>query len=101
MDLQNSHDKVIDLAMKYGYDKPDSDTESFKTAQIPRATWAVFRSEKTDYMGSAMKELFDRAYQEWLPSSSYKWAPAPDIEIYYTIEDGKCFEECWIPITKK
>ena len=69
MDLQNSHDKVIDLAMKYGYDKPDSDTEGFKTAQIPRATWAVFRSEKIDYMGSAMKELFDRAYQEWLATA--------------------------------
>lgn len=58
--------------------KPDSDASGFKIAQIPKATWAVFRSEKIDYMGSAMKELFDRAYQEWLPSSGYEWAPAPD-----------------------
>ena len=81
--------------------KPDSDTSGFKIAQIPKATWAVFRSKKVDYMGSAMKELFDRAYQEWLPSSGYEWAPAPDMEIYYTTDDGKYFEECWIPVIKK
>lgn len=81
--------------------KPDSDTTGFKVAQIPKATWAVFRSEKIDYMGSAMKELFDRAYQEWLPSSGYEWAPAPDMEIYYSTEDGKYFEESWIPVIKK
>ena len=81
--------------------KPDSDTSGFKTTQIPKATWAVFRSEKIDCMGSAMKELFDRAYQEWLPSSGYEWAPAPDMEIYYTADGGKCFEEVWIPVIKK
>ena len=81
--------------------KPDSKTDGFKTAQIPKQTWAVFRSEKSDYMGSAMKDLFDRAYQEWLPSSGYEWVPAPDLEIYYTAEDGKHFEESWIPVIKK
>lgn len=81
--------------------KPDNDTTGFKVAQIPKATWAVFRSEKIDYMGSAMKKLFDRAYQEWLPSSGYEWAPAPDMEIYYSTEDGKYFEESWIPVIKK
>ena len=81
--------------------KPDSDTTGFATAQIPKQTWAVFRSEKVDYMGAAMKELFDRAYQEWLPSSGYEWAAAPDLEVYYTAEDGKYFEEAWLPVVKK
>lgn len=81
--------------------QPDSNTATYKVVQIPKATWAVFRSEKIDYMGSAMKELFDRAYQEWIPSSDYKWAPAPDMELYYTTEDGKYFEEAWIPVVKK
>ena len=80
---------------------PDSNTDGFKTTQIPKTTWAVFRSEKIDYTGAAMKELFDRAYQEWLPSSGYEWASAPDMELYYTAEDGKYFEECWIPVIKK
>lgn len=80
---------------------PDSDTTRYKEAQIPKATWAVFRSEKIDHIGSAMKTLFDRAYQEWLPSSGYKWAPAPDLEIYYTTEDGRYYDECWIPVVKK
>jgi len=82
--------------------KPDSDTSGFKTTQIPKATWAVFRSEKNDkYQGIVIKELFDRAYQEWLPSSGYEWASAPDMEIYYTADGGKCFEEVWIPVIKK
>jgi len=81
--------------------KSDSNTNRFKMIQIPKVTWAVFRSEKVDFLGSAMKELFDRAYQEWLPSSGYEWAAAPDLEVYYTTEDGKHFEECWIPVIKK
>ena len=81
--------------------KPTSNTDGFKTAQIPKATWAVFRSEKHDHMGTAMKELLDRAYQEWLPSSGYAWAAAPDMEIYYTTDDGKYVEEAWLPVVKK
>ncbi|MCL2300218.1 MAG: AraC family transcriptional regulator [Firmicutes bacterium] len=80
--------------------KPGSNTDGFKTAQIPKATWAVFRSEKADHMGIAMKTLFDRAYQEWLPSSGYQWAAAPDMELYYSAPDGKYFEEAWIPVAK-
>ena len=80
---------------------PDCNTAGYTIAKVPRSTWAVFRSEKVDYMGVAMKELFDRAYQEWLPSSDYEWAAMPDLELYYTTADGKFYDECWIPIKKK
>ncbi|MDD4493649.1 MAG: AraC family transcriptional regulator [Eubacteriales bacterium] len=89
--------------------KPDSDTTGFKTAQIPAQTWAVFRNEKHDpqrkketpEMGDVFKSLMDRIYQEWLPSSGYEWAPAPDLEMYYTDDvDGMNFEEAWIPVKK-
>jgi len=80
---------------------PDCKTEGYTVAKVPKTTWAVFRSEKIDYMGAAMKELFDRAYQEWLPSSGYEWAPSPDLELYYTTDDGKFYDECWIPVIKK
>jgi hypothetical protein len=36
-----------------------------------------------------------------VPSSGYEWAPAPDMEIYYTTDDSKYFEESWIPVVKK
>jgi len=80
---------------------PDCNAEGYTVAQVPKSTWAVFRSERMDYMGIAMKELFDRAYQEWLPSSGYEWAAAPDLELYYTTADGGFYDECWLPIRKK
>jgi AraC family transcriptional regulator len=80
--------------------KPDSNTNGFKTAQIPETIWAVFRSDKTDSIGVEIPVLFNRAYSEWLPSSSYNKALGPDMEIYYTAEDGKHFEEVWIPVKR-
>jgi AraC family transcriptional regulator len=75
--------------------KPDSNTDGFKIAQIPKTTWAVFRGE-TKNIGLAIPELFRRAYSEWLPSSGYDKAIGPDMEIYY-----KDFEEVWIPVMKQ
>ena len=80
--------------------KPDSNTEGFKVALIPKTTWAVFKSEKSDHIGLAIPELFNRAYSEWLPPSGYDKAVGPDMEIYYTAPDGKYFEEVWIPVIK-
>ncbi|MCL2050614.1 MAG: AraC family transcriptional regulator [Lachnospiraceae bacterium] len=79
--------------------KPDSNTDGFKVAQIPKATWAVFRSEKTT-IGTEIPKLFNRAYSEWLPSSGYDKAIGPDMELYYADPWGNHFEEVWIPITK-
>jgi AraC family transcriptional regulator len=80
---------------------PDSRPEGFCIAQIPAATWAVFRSEKTQAMGSKILELVSRAYGEWLPSSGYEKAAGPDdLEIYYTAEDGSFVEEVWIPVKR-
>ena len=80
--------------------KSDSGIDGFKPAQIPKNTWAVFRSGKSDHMGIAIPELFNRAYSEWMPSSGYDKSAGPDMEIYYTDVDGKHFEEVWIPVKK-
>jgi len=74
----------------------DSKTDGFKVAQIPEATWAVFKSEKSNRIGENIPVLFNRAYSEWLPTSGYDKADGPDIEIY-----GIGFEEVWIPVIKK
>jgi len=81
--------------------KADSKTDGYKVAQIPKNTWAVFQSEKTDRIGTEIPTLFQRAYSEWLPSSGYDKALGPDMEIYYTAEDGRYFEEVWIPVLRK
>jgi AraC family transcriptional regulator len=81
--------------------KPDSDIGDFRVAQIPKTTWAVFRSGKTNSIGAEIPTLFTHAYSEWLPSSGYIKASGPDMEVYYTASDeGKSFEEVWIPVKK-
>jgi len=81
--------------------KADSKTEGFRVAQIPKTTWAIFRSNPLPHYGIAIPELFNRAYSEWLPSSEYDKALGPDMEIYGLDNDGKCYEEVWIPVVKK
>ena len=80
--------------------KSDSNTEGFRVAQIPQTTWAVFRSDKSDHMGTEILKMFNRAHSEWLPSSGYDKAAGPDMEVYYDTPDGKYFQEVWIPVKK-
>ena len=73
--------------------KPDG----YKTAKVPKHTWAVFRVDGLkDHADCQIPTLFQRAYSEWLPSSGYNKAKGPDMEIY-----GDDFEEVWIPVIKK
>ena len=80
--------------------KPDSDTEGYRVAQIPKFTWAVFRSDATDHMGTEILKLYNRAHSEWLPSSGYEKAAGPDMEVYYNAPNGKYYQEVWIPVRK-
>jgi len=80
--------------------KPNSDIKGYTLATIPKTTWAVFRSEVIDEMGTAISDLFTRAFSEWLPSSGYEQTGGPDMEVYYTTPEGKYFEEVWIPVAK-
>ena len=86
--------------MLFALKTPASQTAGYKVVRVPKATWAVFRSEKGAAVGHAIPELFARAYSEWLPASGYDKAAGPDMEIYYTDADGKHFEEVWIPVKK-
>ncbi|MCL2421963.1 MAG: AraC family transcriptional regulator [Defluviitaleaceae bacterium] len=76
-------------------------TEGYKIAQIPAATWAVFRSEESDDIGVHIPNLFNRAYSEWLPSSGYDKGAGPDMEIYGITASGKYYDEVWIPVVKR
>jgi DNA gyrase inhibitor GyrI len=68
---------------------------------IPAATWAVF--ECVGAMPEAIQTLQKRVVTEWLPSSGYEYADAPDIELYFegdqSADDYKC--EVWLPVVKK
>lgn len=46
---------------------------------VPASTWAIFPGSGTNY---SIQELEQRIFTEWLPTSEYEYANAPDIEIY-------------------
>lgn len=71
---------------------------TFEEYTIPASTWAVFPGEGTN---QSIQELEQRIITEWLPSSGYEYANAPDIEVYLNPDPQNAKYEVWIPVTKK
>ncbi|RDY26298.1 AraC family transcriptional regulator [Romboutsia weinsteinii] len=65
---------------------------------IPACTWAVFPGEGP--MPTAIQDIEKRAITEWLPTSGYEYADAPDIEVYLNQDPANSKFEVWIPIRK-
>lgn len=88
--------------MIFAKKSPNNNVEGFTTATIPKSTWAVFKSDNftPDKVCEEIPNLYSRAYSEWLPTSGYNKTNGPEMEIYYSTEDGMCFEEVWIPVVK-
>ena len=68
---------------------------------IPDCTWAIF--ECTGPLPNAMQSLQQRILSEWLPSSGYEYAAAPDIEVYPPGDQNAAdyHSQVWLPIVKK
>ena len=68
---------------------------------IPAATWAIF--EVAGAMPKAIQESWSRIFSEWLPSSGYDHAKAPEIEWYGygDIASPTYRSEIWIPVVRK
>lgn len=68
---------------------------------VHECTWAIF--ECVGSMPNALQNLQKRIVSEWLPTSGYEYADAPDIEVYFEgnqqADDYRC--EVWLPIVKK
>lgn len=69
--------------------------------EVPASTWAIF--ECVGSMPNAMQDLQKRIITEWLPTSGYEYANAPDIEIYFEGDQQSPTykSEVWLPIVKK
>ena len=65
---------------------------------VPACTWAVFFG--TGPMPNAITDLEKRVVTEWLPSSGYEYADAPDIEVYLTPNPQDAVFEVWMPVKK-
>ncbi len=65
---------------------------------VPAATWAIFPGSGT---GQSIQELEKRIVTDWLPTSGYEYANAPDIEVYLDPNPQDTKYEVWIPVIKK
>lgn len=71
---------------------------SFEEYVVPASTWAIFSGEGTN---KSIQELEKRIVTEWLPTSGYEYADAPDIEVYISPDPNNAKYEVWIPVEKK
>ena len=70
----------------------------FEEYTVPASTWAVFPGMGTN---QSVQELERRIITEWLPTSGYEYADAPDIEVYLNPDPQNAQYEVWIPVRKK
>lgn len=71
---------------------------AFEEYMVPASTWAIFSGSGTN---QSVQELEQRIVMEWLPTSGYEYANAPDIEVYLNPDPQNARYEVWIPVTKK
>lgn len=124
-ELLSSDVKVIDIAMKYGYDSDEemagnefrymiaddygagqAEAKKLDVHEIKEHTWAVFPCRGP--MPLPLQEANCRIFSEWLPASSYEIAEGYNIEYYSNPEDFKMgmqdheyYAEVWIPVKEK
>jgi AraC family transcriptional regulator len=70
----------------------------FEEYTVPASTWAIFSGTGTN---QSIQELEQRIITEWLPTSGYEYADAPDIEVYLNPDPQNAQYEVWIPVAKK
>ncbi len=73
----NGEDFYYYIAVRSTKDTPANMEEYI----VPKGTWAIF--ECVGAMPKAIQDLQKRIVTEWLPTSGYEYADAPDIEVYF------------------
>lgn len=73
------------------------DRSGFEEYTVPASTWAIFSGSGKS---KAIQELEQRIFTEWLPTSGYEYANAPDVEVYLNSDPQDARFEVWIPVTK-
>lgn len=85
----------IGVASKQGEVLPDT----MESLLVPESDWAVFSGKGR--MPEAIRDLERRIFTDWLPSSGYEYADAPDIEAYLTPNPQDSVFEVWLPVRKR
>ncbi|MBY7145097.1 AraC family transcriptional regulator [Virgibacillus sp. NKC19-3] len=76
----------------------DSAPDELSTLEIPASKWAIF--EVHGPMPDAMQKAWKQIFSEWFPSSGYKHAGTPDLEVYSGTNPSNpdLYSEIWIPV---
>ena len=84
------------------------DARRFEKIVVPAGTYLVCETERAQYPVDLTEDLRRKMVSEWLPSSDYKLADAPEITVNHwffkrgdkTVNNSR-YIELWIPIEKK
>ena len=77
------------------------DAARFENITIPAGTYVVCETERCKYPTMVYEDLRRRIVEEWLPSSGYLLAEAPEISVTHWFSDPdreKRYIELWIPV---
>ncbi|MBE7008567.1 MAG: AraC family transcriptional regulator [Ruminococcaceae bacterium] len=84
------------------------DAARFETVTIPARQYLVCETERAEYPTELFADLRRRVVSEWLPSSGYELAEAPEVSVYhwYAREGDDAvnhsrFAELWLPVGKR
>ena len=76
----------------------------FKNITVPAQLYVICETERTKYPTMLFMELRKRMVTEWLPSSDYMLAEAPEISVLHWFSpknSGNRYIELWIPVVKR
>lgn len=96
--ITNNLDKVLGGA---------EEAKRFEKIVVPEGLYLICETEKTKYPTTLFEDVRKKAVSEWLPSSGYELADAPEISVhhwFYKHGDEQLnqsrYIELWLPITK-
>lgn len=96
VDQSNTESRKIDYWIAAAHE--GGQPENFLNLEIPASKWAVF--EVRGAMPEAMQKTWERIFSEWFPSSGYRHAGTPELEVYPEDDayQDDYYSEIWIPV---
>ncbi len=83
------------------------EAKRFEKIVVPEGMYLICETERTRYPVKLFEDLRRKMVSEWLPSSGYELADAPEISVYHWFckhgdeeVNNSRYIELWIPITK-
>lgn len=100
---------LIPLVMRNDFEEDLGEfCKQYEHITIPAGKYLVCETERCEYPTEVLEALRAKAVTEWLPSTGYELADAPEFDIihwFYKYGDEKVnssrYTELWLPIVKK